>query len=46
MYGIHVIDKKGKSVCHFARQISPKHQLMLTKDKVLATNQLDTEDRI
>ena len=36
--------KHGKSVRHSTHRISPKDQLLLTKDSVLATNQLDTED--
>ena len=36
--------KKGKSVCHSDHTITLKIGFLLTKDSVLATNQLDNED--
>ena len=36
--------KKGKSVPHSAHRITPKISFLLTKDSVLVTNELDTDD--
>ena len=38
--------KKRKSVRHSAHRITPKIIIIADKDSILATNKLDTEDKI